>query len=99
MSIVLIGSLKTSRLWHCDRKGWESLKENARAEYKRLRGGIYGQHDQKSTGTPESKKPAIRLVSLNSGAGLGIISTANALFIIGFVGISCKQRPHEGPQK
>lgn len=36
---------------------------------------------------------------MNSGAGLGIISTANALFIIGFVGISYKQRPHEGPQK
>lgn len=47
----------------------------------------------------KSKKPALRLVFLNSGAGLGIISTINMLFVIGFVGISCKQRPHEGPHK
>uniref|UniRef100_UPI001C4978E6 hypothetical protein n=1 Tax=Salmonella enterica TaxID=28901 RepID=UPI001C4978E6 len=28
-----------------------------------------------------------------------IISTINVLFVIGFVGISRKQRPHEGPIK
>ncbi|EFR8874888.1 hypothetical protein H1Z24_004283 [Salmonella enterica] len=37
--------------------------------------------------------------ALNSGAGLGIISTINTLFVIGFVGISRKQRPHEGSHK
>ncbi|EPJ9674280.1 TPA: hypothetical protein I8190_002890 [Citrobacter freundii] len=47
----------------------------------------------------KSKNPAIKLGSLNSDAGLGIISTINVLFVIGFVGISCKQRPHEGPHK
>ncbi len=31
---------------------------------------------------------------MNFGAGLGIISTINTLFVIGFVGISRKQRPH-----
>lgn len=34
---------------------------------------------------------------MNFGAGLGIISTINMLFVIGFVEIYCKQRPHEGP--
>jgi hypothetical protein len=34
-----------------------------------------------------------------SGAGPGIISTINTLFVIGFIGISRKQRPHEGPHK
>lgn len=42
----------------------------------------------------EKQKPALWAGSLNSGAGLGIISTTNTLFIIGFVGISCKQCPH-----
>lgn len=48
----------------------------------------------------------LRFSSLNqralmqiSGAGLGIISTINTLFIVGFVSISRKQRPHEGPIK
>lgn len=31
---------------------------------------------------------------MNSGAGLGIISTTNALFVFGFIGISRKQCPH-----
>ena len=47
----------------------------------------------------EKQKPSHRLGSLNSGAGLGIISTINTLFVIGFIGISYKQRPHEGPHK
>lgn len=37
--------------------------------------------------------------ALNSGAGLGIISTINMLFIIGFISISRKQRPHEDPHE
>jgi hypothetical protein len=42
----------------------------------------------------QKQKPAFWAGSLNSGAGLGIISTANMLFVIGFIGISYKQRPH-----
>lgn len=45
----------------------------------------------------KSKKPACRLVSLNVVPGLGIISTINMLFVIGFVDISREQSPHEGP--
>ncbi|MEB4674575.1 hypothetical protein MXL54_07320 [Enterobacteriaceae bacterium G50] len=44
--------------------------------------------------TAEKQKPSHRLGSLNSGAGLGIISTTNTLFVIGFIDISRKQRPH-----
>ena len=47
----------------------------------------------------EKQKPALWAGSLNSGAGLGIISTINTLFVIGFIGISYKQRPHKGPHK
>jgi hypothetical protein len=47
----------------------------------------------------EKQKPSHRLGSLNSGAGLGIISTINSLFVLGFVGICRKQRPHKGPHK
>lgn len=36
-------------------------------------------------------------VNTEFGAGLGIISTINMLFVIGFVGISREQSPHEGP--
>jgi len=42
----------------------------------------------------QKQKPRHRRVLLNSGAGLGIISTINVLFVIGFIGISCKQRLH-----
>ena len=48
---------------------------------------------------PRKQKTRHRRVLLNSGAGLGIISTINVLFVIGFVAISCKQRPHESPHK
>jgi len=42
----------------------------------------------------QKQKTRHRRVLLNSGAGLGIISTINMLFVIGFIGISRKQRPH-----
>ncbi len=45
----------------------------------------------------EKQKPAFWAGSLNSSAGLGIISTINMLFVIGFVGISREQSPHESP--
>ena len=45
------------------------------------------------------QKPAFWAGSLNSGAGLGIISTTNTLFVFGFIDISRRQRPHEGPHK
>ncbi|CAM7246921.1 Uncharacterised protein [Enterobacter cloacae] len=48
---------------------------------------------------PRKQKTRHRRVLLNSGAGLGIISTINMLFVIGFIGISLKQRTHEGPHK
>lgn len=48
---------------------------------------------------PQKQKPATRAGFLKSGAGLGIISTIKVLFVIGFIGISRKQRPHEGPHK
>ena len=38
----------------------------------------------------EKQKPAFWAGFLNSGAGLGIISTINVLFVIGFVDISRK---------
>ncbi|WP_176167586.1 hypothetical protein [Salmonella enterica] len=48
-----------------------------------------------------SPKAKTRLLGgfFKSGAGPGIISMINVLFVIGFVGISRKQRPHEGPHK
>ncbi len=48
---------------------------------------------------PRKQKTRHRRVLLNSGAGLGIISTINTLFVIGFIGIPRKLRPHEGPHK
>ncbi|ATF51215.1 hypothetical protein CO701_19890 [Citrobacter werkmanii] len=82
VGIVFVGNLKPNRQQHRDRKGRESLKGNAQAGWKRQGSGTYDQHDQKSPGTPESKKPARRLVSLNSGAGLGNIQLSSKLKII-----------------
>ncbi|MDM2922648.1 hypothetical protein [Citrobacter sp. Cpa228] len=48
------------------------MKRNTHAGWQKHGNDINCQSDQKSTGTPESKKPAVKLVSLNSGAGLGI---------------------------
>ncbi|MDH1972138.1 hypothetical protein N5J30_15985, partial [Klebsiella michiganensis] len=47
----------------------------------------------------EKQKPAFWAGSLNSCAGLGIISTINMLFVIGFVGIACKQCSTKAPTK
>lgn len=48
---------------------------------------------------PQKAKKRNRRFFLNSGAGLGIISTINILFVIGFVGIYLKQIPHKIPLK
>ncbi|HCL5310252.1 TPA: hypothetical protein N2G38_002556 [Salmonella enterica] len=55
-------------------------------------------HNDLVTFTPAMSKGNWRMGS-EGGAGLGIISTINTLFVIGFVGVSYKQRPHEGPHK
>ncbi|EEB7409540.1 hypothetical protein GL503_20925 [Salmonella enterica] len=55
-------------------------------------------HNDLVTFTPAMSKGNWRMGS-EGGAGLGIISTINMLFVIGFTDISLKQRPHEGPHK
>ncbi len=42
----------------------------------------------------KKQKPSLWLGSLNSGAGLGSISTTNMLFPFGFIEKSRNQRPH-----
>jgi hypothetical protein len=59
MEIVSIGNLNSGRWAYSNQRDWWLLKRNVHVGWQMQGGNICRQRDLKSTGTPESKNPAI----------------------------------------